>query len=875
MSLHDHQLIITVNRRLARFLARQFAAHQVAAGREVWETPEILPWSSWMTCLWKQSLARSAVLLSDSQSRVLWERIIRHSKEGEGLLQIGETTRMAMEAWQLLHDYELDFDQTRNDPAVGGLDTRAFFTWADQYRQQLQDQNWLDQAMLPARLVESFEQGSIVIPPRLMLAGFGPESQTPAQHQLLACLRTRGCQIERWQPQGRDPVVQRISCRDSQAELRMAALCIRQRLEQNPAQRIGVVVADLHNRKATIRSIFEDVLSPGAVMKGPGATPPFNISLGEPLYAYPVIKTAFLILSLAVEKLPLEALSRLIRSPFIAGSETEITQRSLLDAQLRESGEEYPDLRYLIRQAGKTGTPKLVEILEQSQTLIDEWDVRKKRSLTESIPWVDELLRSMGWPGERVLDSTEKQAVEAWQGACEQCLSLDLVTGKMDFRSVLHHLQKLARERIFQPETGQEVPVEIMGMLEAAGQQFDFLMVMGMTDDQWPAKPTPNPFIPFSIQRQARMLHAHMEAGLAFARSLIQQLKQSADEVVFSYPQHEGDRVLRFSPLIRDLHAMEMDDAGYPDPYRWIQTGASLERVEDNQAPPLPANASQQGGVGIFKDQAACPFRAFVAHRLKARPLGVAEPGLNPAERGSLIHDALEILWGRLGSQEKLMALSHEQVRREIKNAVASALDRFRCGKSVFHMAGFQDLERARLETLLMDWLEKEKEREPFTVLAREQAMEAAVGGIRFQTRIDRIDRVEGGEQVLIDYKTGAVSTKSWEGDRPDEPQLPLYAISMETPPAAVVFAQLKKGNLKYDGHSSVPGIVKRLHENWDQQISEWRTTMERLATDFIQGKAVVDPKEAKTCQYCSFTSLCRIQELIAFQEENPVSEDD
>jgi hypothetical protein len=42
--------------------------------------------------------------------------------------------------------------------------------------------------------------------------------------------------------------------------------------------------------------------------------------------------------------------------------------------------------------------------------------------------------------------------------------------------------------------------------------------------------------------------------------------------------------------------------------------------------------------------------------------------------------------------------------------------------------------------------------------------------------RLDRIDRLNDGSLLVIDYKTGDVSPKSWDLPRPDDVQLPLYA---------------------------------------------------------------------------------------------------
>ena len=63
--------------------------------------------------------------------------------------------------------------------------------------------------------------------------------------------------------------------------------------------------------------------------------------------------------------------------------------------------------------------------------------------------------------------------------------------------------------------------------------------------------------------------------------------------------------------------------------------------------------------------------------------------------------------------------------------------------------------------------------------LSEKEFKDVRVGPLRLSVRMDRVDEVEGGE-VLIDYKTGDASPNDWLTERPDAPQLPLYAILSE-----------------------------------------------------------------------------------------------
>src|SRR5205823_6036570 len=103
-----------------------------------------------------------------------------------------------------------------------------------------------------------------------------------------------------------------------------------------------VVIPDIARMREPVRRIFAGVMKPsGAIAGRDEAAAPFNISLGEPLSAYPLVAAAMTGLELARAaaggRVEFECASRLIRSPFIAGAETELDARARLDVELRKT----------------------------------------------------------------------------------------------------------------------------------------------------------------------------------------------------------------------------------------------------------------------------------------------------------------------------------------------------------------------------------------------------------------------------------------------------------------------------------------------------------------------------------------------------------
>jgi hypothetical protein len=143
---------------------------------------------------------------------------------------------------------------------------------------------------------------------------------------------------------------------------------------------------------------------------------------------------------------------------------------------------------------------------------------------------------------------------------------------------------------------------------------------------------------------------------------------------------------------------------------------------------------------------------------------------------------------------------------------------------------------------------------------------------------MDWLPDAKGGGHVLIDYKTGRATPNDWLNARPDDPQLPLYAIAAKEDVAGVAFAQMKTGGMRYMGFTrpdvSLPQVKST--ESWGGLFETWKRELELLAREFAGGVAIVDPKRGlKTCRYCDLQPLCRVHERIAALDDEEEGADE
>jgi ATP-dependent helicase/nuclease subunit B len=142
---------------------------------------------------------------------------------------------------------------------------------------------------------------------------------------------------------------------------------------------------------------------------------------------------------------------------------------------------------------------------------------------------------------------------------------------------------------------------------------------------------------------------------------------------------------------------------------------------------------------------------------------------------------------------------------------------------------------------------------------------------------------------LVIDYKTGDVSQKSWDLPRPEDVQLPLYGgfgLERGRVLGGLVFAKIRAGDQCFigrvgDAANTLGSALKNsasLKKNpfGAEQLMDWRDAIEQLARDYIAGRSDVDPRDPRdTCSRCGLQPLCRIHERLVIEEVDDEGEAD
>ncbi len=867
-------IILTANHRLASHFKNAYNYFQMEKGKQAWLSANVIPLDLWLMQTWMDNCNNDFRLLTEFEEKQIWQKILGYDSSQYPLLDIAASAQLAQEALEFLTLWDRQLNEIKGEY---GVDVSCFYHWAKTFKNYCQTHSYIIKTELPQALMDLYQsKNNLNIKKKLILIGF---DEIPPLYQRLFNTLGNTHSIDFFESETRSPQVKRLEFDEPLKEIQSMALWAQKQYQENPELKIGCIIPELNLLQDSIREEFQAVFRGSNILNWqPEAALPFNLSGGQCLGDHPMIRSAIASLQLNPSSMELDLLSDWLLSPYWNKNEEEASFAAELDYQLREFtigrqinrfyfnsilesvSEIYPHSEFPLRWAQP----------EKADEALSESKSSKKKSHEQWVQYFKQQLEQIGWPGHRGLNAEERQVWVRWQSLLAEYSTLAAILPEASKTEAVATLIQLTKETLFQAQS-ESGPIQILGILETAGLEFDRLWVMGLTDSNWPPSARPNPFIPIQYQRAWKLPHASSERELAYTETIHQRLLHSASEIIFSTTLQNQGLALSPSPLIKNLPATSIENLNLDfklSQSQMLLESSKLESLEDFRAPVLDENENIKGGSYILKEQALCPFRAFANLRLNTKSISTPELGLSALTKGQLIHKVLELIWKELKTQEALKKLSEVELNEFLNQMI------HRCIKPLENnpaLKPFLKIERIRIHQLLKKWLNLEKFRDPFEVIAVEVKSSITIGKLNLNLRIDRIDRLENGSTMIIDYKTGASIISDWFGSRPLEPQLPLYTTFSFTEAECISFAEIKMSSLKFKGlsaqYSSISGItpLEKLRqessfENWKELQSVWRENLSQLAQDFYNGYAAVDPIDInKACGRCGFQGLCRI----------------
>lgn len=883
MSTHHDTLILCATSRLAQHL-NHHAHPALQNGSVVATTQTACTFSQWLDWLFDEMDLRGlctlpelqSTVLSALQERTLWEQSIAQCLGDDAHLQfnISALAQTAMEAHMLHVVWGVSLQSQSFD------ETHAFVQWQQQFSEQCAQHHWIDPPRWQQAVAQNFRlvAQALHLPRQVQIAGF--TRLNPLENDLLQTLQQQGITVTE-RPMGTEapsPIAQ--SYPDPDSEILAATLWARDVLQQHPEHRIAIVVPDLTKNHHRLQDTLEDILHQQA----------FNISLGIPLTQFPLVQCALQLLQIIASPHNVDqaAFGELLRNPYWSDSNTESTLRAHTEAQLRKNLPPTTTLQALEHNIGRLLGSRVTSLATHLGTLRSaSTQATHRQSATYWTQQVPNLLRASGWLVGRALSSHEFQTQHTLLECIRVMEQLDALLGPVTLSEFLARLRKVCQDRTFQPETEGTPRLQVLGLLEASGLHFDAIWVMGMQDNTWPPPARPNPLLSAQAQRHANAPNASAAIQLAFAQGIHKLLLTGAPDVVFSWSRTEGTAERNPSPLIPATQPEHHLDIPVSPHWIWAAAqggGAMLAPpINDTYAPPVADNETIQGGTWLLRAQAICPAWGYYQYRLGAIALEEPTEGLDARQKGSFLHAALERFWNRVQHSHALHALNKQDCDDLVAEVVTEVFEAHNANEKECPLKPrIQQLEHNRLCRLIGQWLQLERSREqPFRVLAHERAVAVNIQGIPLNMKVDRIDQLDDGSLLIIDYKTGSsIDIRNWASERLTEPQLPIYAAitpPTEGPVTGVIFAKVRRRDAGWAGITEHDKVLPKVHglgstwgrklfpespfPDWSSVLQHWQYAIANIATEIKSGDAGVRYEDTQDLAYCDVLPLLRLAE--------------
>lgn len=796
-----------------------------------------------------------------------------------------------------------------------------------EYKALCEENHWIEHSSLLDFLIQFFKTNDFLVK-ELMLKKFFPKEitcvgfleLTPQQQGFLTFLKEFDIKIIHTNLLKQTGKVKTIAASNTEEECLMAASWAKNLIQHHQKTQVAIIVPELTRDRDLISKILALTLDPEE----------FNISAPKNLLDYPVFSAIFILLGLLKREFTIQEFSLYLRSPYIGhigqighigNSCEEHSERAMLDVAIHQRCEsEYSLKRILpiLKEAADSFNRTILSCINNLEALLTiQLPFYKKQRTKDWVLYFNQALEICAWQGLNALDDEQSNLKCQWEELLEELNQMDPFIQECNFTEALYHLQRLARNKVFLPKK-EKASLQVLGVLEAQGIPFEAVWVMGLHSEVWPKVAAPNPFIPYTLQKKLQIPRCDAKRELAIAKKITDELCKSAEEIILSFPTMVEDEHVSASPLIDHFPRTSAESLGLiqkssyltkkleifkerhqasthskdiastiissvsvqPEKSQIVQQDEKGPALDDlfngsenkNEKAVSPEPIIVPGGTQALKLQAICPFRAFAEIRLQAKPIPKPLLGLTLSERGEIIHQLLFRFWKEVKNQAQLNHFEDEALKLYLTSLIQPLLKFWQQKFPQRLQSGYMEIEKERVCELVFDFLNFEKQRSPFEVQSLEVLEKVKLGPLLFKIRIDRIDTLMDGREILMDYKTGTVALSNWFGERMDEPQLPFYALSREVKPSGLVFAVIKAATIEYIGlteeNAILPGVknceeaAKRYdcQDSLEEQYRSWQEAIIQLSKEFSQGLASVQPKDdLNSCRTCALPLFCRV----------------
>lgn len=431
--------------------------------------------------------------------------------------------------------------------------------------------------------------------------------------------------------------------------------------------------------------------------------------------------------------------------------------------------------------------------------------------------------------------------------------------------------------------------LQLIGMLETRGLDFENLIIASFNEGVFPKKQSINSFVPYNLRRAFGL--PTDEYHDAISAYNFYRLIQRTKRIFFLYDSRtDGMQTGEVSRYLYQLHYQ------YRLPVRRVNLIYEVD-LPQNESIVVEKNETVMQKLMEFTDQVEkpralspssintyinCPLSFYFSYVERMREQDEVTESVEAAMFGTIVHHVLENLYkemeGQLMQKHQLEELAKNKFLLEKAIKEAFSVEFFKKEKTAdIELTGNHKL----LANIIYDYIKKlvelDAERAPFTYIQSEKDLDFMLPvfkdkfKVRLYGKVDRVDEKEGVVRI-VDYKTGGddLSFKDidelFDKDKDKRPkavlQTFLYSeLYMRDSGAGDILPEVVKTREIFDKDFSSRLRDKQAKhdvERYADYREEFMQRMQATVEELFNPEIPFTQAEEKHCVWCPYQSICR-----------------
>tara|TARA_Y100000768_G_scaffold2018_1_gene1493 strand:+ start:3735 stop:6347 length:2613 start_codon:yes stop_codon:yes gene_type:complete len=800
--INKTDIVLTSSSQLAEDINQQYTLHKLSSNISAWDTPSIYSWRNWLKILHFSSHSDASYTLLNQGLSV---NILQNFIDDEIDNTLIKSSLLASNFYENLNLVSnLCIPHSEIEQTALTDDEKLFSKVITNYQSYLNDMSWLDIPTFYKYALENIKLYCRDYGDNTKITFVGFNDPLPLEELFIQKISEvfDTFIIKR---QSLISIYEKVSYESNDSEFRAAGAWARKILEHEKNKKIGIIV---HKNDVNLKTerIINDGFAPGWQLGTDMNSSLCRFKESSCLGYFPFIKNTLILLKWLDEPTDTLDICCLLMSKYF--QDISDSGSNKLDDKLRQKYQKKWTITEFIKAFKKNCDQDeifIIEILEllQPNKHLTEYDESPK----EWLSFINNKLKKVDWLTLDNESNSDNFIFKKWIQLLKDCEQSLISHESISYLNFIKLIESTAENTYIQAHPLHQ-QVKILEYNDAIEMEFDYLWLSGLDNHVWPNKHKHYSFFSRELQNQHNFPESTPNKSAEHEKKLLSTLMGSSKNVVLSYARSRDEMQLSFTDLITiDLEESDI----HKDPGNFSESNFGLENFIflDEDVPIIKNTERLKGGASTVQRFKEDPFSGFALGRLKINEKRKPSFGIDPLNRGTIVHNAIAIFYDDLPSQTDMKARKTEQIQIKLNKAISEAFHPYLTSNESKFEQIFFDIEKNRTKKILEKLIDFDLNKDNFKLKSVEKSVQLKYSNIILNLKIDRIEEYTNKHLCIIDFKTGKVRKILDKNKQFKELQLFVYAAACDEPIDFISYIYLKKDNVTNETLTSNSDVKK------------------------------------------------------------------